>query len=97
MSLSYAASNGFTVVVTQLLEDDTADVNLPDQFGRTPLSWAAGNGHKAVVKELLNHGQADLTSTDLEYGKTPLLWARLLTSQFTSVCRLHIMGSTIRH
>jgi ankyrin repeat protein len=47
---------GFKVVGAQLLEDNTAEVNLPDQWGRTPLSWAAGNGHKAVVKQSLDNG-----------------------------------------
>src|SRR5579871_2278330 len=51
--LSWAAGNGYDMVVHQLLEIDGVEPDLQDsQYGQTPLSWAAGGGHEAVVKLL---------------------------------------------
>jgi ankyrin repeat protein len=50
------------------------DVDLADEYGRTPLCYASMNGHQAVVQLLLNRG-ADIESKDNQTGQTPLLWA----------------------
>ena len=50
--------------------DAGADVNAPDESGRTPLHLAAGEGHLEVVQELLTLG-ATLNAVDAD-GKTPL-------------------------
>ncbi|KAL5362033.1 hypothetical protein BJX96DRAFT_185764 [Aspergillus floccosus] len=50
-----------------------ADLDLKDDFGRTPVSWAAANGHKGVVEYLVEKGAGLETKT--KHGRTPLLWA----------------------
>jgi len=73
--LSWAAGNGYGVIVNLLLKKDDVDIDLKDsQYGRTPLWWAAQNGHDAVVKLLLETGNVDVDTKD-EYGQTPLWWA----------------------
>ena len=63
--LSWAAENGRTAVVSQLLRPTMgnrigAKVDTMDIVKRTPLSRAAGAGHKDVVELLLEH-EADQT------------------------------------
>ena len=50
--------------------DAGADVNAPDESGKTPLHLAAGEGHLEVVRELLTLG-ATLNASD-DDGDTPL-------------------------
>ena len=71
--LSWAAGNGHTAVVKQLL-DKGAELETKDtEYGQTPLSWAAESGQEAVVKQLLDKG-AEL-ETKSNSGWTPLSWA----------------------
>ncbi|KAH6664496.1 hypothetical protein B0J14DRAFT_523182, partial [Halenospora varia] len=56
--------------VVKLLLDQGADVNLKDNYKRTPLHQASVNGHTKVVQLLLDQG-ADVNSKDSD-GKTPL-------------------------
>ncbi|KAN0070487.1 hypothetical protein V8E54_011356 [Elaphomyces granulatus] len=85
-ALSWAAGNGFDVIVKLLIKGPRISLNavkLPfrkgakvdsvDRYGRTALSYAAWNGHMATVKLLLGAG-ARVDSTD-EIGGTPLSYA----------------------
>ena len=86
-ALSWAAGNGFDVVVKLLTKGPRISLNgivkLPfrkgakvdsaDKYGRTALSYAAWNGHIATVKLLLRAG-ARVNSWD-EIGGTPLSYA----------------------
>lgn len=49
---------------------NAADINLPDEKGRTPLHVSVENGHIFVIKILIKHN-ATVNSKDKE-GKTPL-------------------------
>jgi hypothetical protein len=70
--LSWAAGNGYDIVVNVLLKKDNINPNLKDgQSGRAPLSWAAYSGHEAVVNLLLETGKAEVDLKD-KYGRTPL-------------------------
>jgi ankyrin repeat domain-containing protein 50 len=65
-AISWAAGNGFDVVVKLLIKGtgrdfrrifrERAQVNLVDKYGRTPLVYAVLNRHAAVVKRLLTAG-----------------------------------------
>lgn len=70
--LSYAAANGHTLTVSNLL-DYKGFVDAADFQRRTPLSWAAAFGHIATSRLLLLHN-ADQNSQDVD-GKTPLIYA----------------------
>ena len=86
-ALSWAAGNGFDVIVKLLIKGPRISLNgivkLPfrkgakvdsgDRYGRTALSYAAWNGHIATVKLLLRAG-ARVNSWD-EIGGTPLSYA----------------------
>ena len=50
-ALHYAAEEGYTNIVAQLLADD-ADVNVKNKRGETPLALAVLSGRKATVKLL---------------------------------------------
>jgi len=52
-SLSYAAGDGYGMVVKLLLEQEEVNPDLIDNIGRTPLSYAAGGRYEGVVKLLL--------------------------------------------
>lgn len=70
--LSYAAANGHTLTVGNLL-DNKGFVDAADFKRRTPLSWAAAFGHIATSRLLLLHN-ADPNNQDVD-GKTPLIYA----------------------
>lgn len=70
--LSYAAANGHTLTVSNLLHSK-AFVDAADFQRRTALSWAAAYGHIATCRILLLHN-ADPNSQDVD-GKTPLIYA----------------------
>ena len=86
-ALSWAAGNGFDVIVKLLIKGPRislnsivklpfrkgAKVNSADRYGRTALTYAAWNGHVATVKLLLRAG-ARVNSRD-EIGGTPLSYA----------------------
>ncbi|RYC81153.1 hypothetical protein BFJ63_vAg15952 [Fusarium oxysporum f. sp. narcissi] len=65
---------GQEAIVKLLLATEGVDVNLKDDYGRTPLSWASENGHEEIVKLLLATEGVDVDSKD-DYGRTPLSWA----------------------
>src|SRR5712664_2457181 len=85
-AISWAAGNGFDVVVKLLIKGISrrlkgiklpfrkkAKVNYVDRYGRTPLVYAVWNGHVAVVKRLLEAG-ARINVTD-DIGGTALSYA----------------------
>ncbi|KAN0073000.1 ankyrin [Elaphomyces granulatus] len=86
-ALSWAAGNGFDVIVKLLIKGPRiswngivklpfrkgAEVDSADRYGRTALSYAVWNGHIATVKLLLRAG-ARVDSAD-EIGGTPLSYA----------------------
>ncbi|RFU25922.1 hypothetical protein B7463_g10416, partial [Scytalidium lignicola] len=75
--LSWAAGNGYDMVVGLLLVKDIIYPDLKDsQSGRTPLSWAAGGGHDAVVQLLISTNKVEFDSKD-NYSQTPLSWAAM--------------------
>lgn len=70
--LLFAAQEGFTDVVRELVEKGGADVNqvMRGCFGVTALQMAAQNGHLETVKYLVEKG-ADVNSED-DRGDGPL-------------------------
>lgn len=71
-SLHDACFNGAKEMVEKELKRG-ADVNKPDEGGRTPLMLAAYNGHTAIVRSLLQQG-AKVNVQDAE-GRTALMYA----------------------
>lgn len=55
-ALHLAAARGYNEVCQVLVTAGGADVNFPDNLGRSPLHTAAINGHLAVVSDLLRLG-----------------------------------------
>ena len=55
------APNQFLAVVTYLVEEHGADVNLSDSWGYRPLHYAASRGDNELVEYLVSHG-ADVTT-----------------------------------
>ena len=51
-----------------------SNVEVKDDFNRTPLSWAAEKGHEDVVRLLLGREGVDINAKD-DGGMTPLSWA----------------------
>ncbi|KAN0081080.1 Ankyrin repeat-containing domain protein [Elaphomyces granulatus] len=85
-AISWAAGNGFDVVVELLIKGIShrlngiklpfrkkAKVDSVDRYGRTPLVYAVWNGHVAVVKRLLRAG-ARINAAD-DIGGTALSYA----------------------
>lgn len=67
--LHLAAYFGVEKAAIQLL-DQSRDVNVRDNHGRTPLWWAAQHGHTSLIRVLVARGSVlDLQD---KYGKTPL-------------------------
>lgn len=58
----------------QLLLDRGADINLPNEEGRTPLSIAASKGNKEGIKILLKQPNIAIDQAD-QTKKTPLMYA----------------------
>ncbi|XP_021348411.1 uncharacterized protein LOC110447195 [Mizuhopecten yessoensis] len=56
--LHKAATLGDIDLLKRCIEEENADVNLPDDAGNTPLCMATQNSHGAVVDILLQHGAA---------------------------------------
>lgn len=112
-ALSWAAGQGFEVVVKLLIENAGAlrrlklplrkvpEIDIADKYGRTPLFYAVWNGNPSVVKQLLNAGaQAD---SEDEIGGTPLSYAvcyrheKVIDLLFKSRTQLGIEEDTIKH
>ena len=85
-AISWAAGNGFDVVVKLLIKGinrrlkgiklpfrKKAQVDSVDRYGRTPLVYAVWNGHVAVVKRLLKAGARINLADDI--GGTALSYA----------------------
>jgi hypothetical protein len=70
-SLHYACWYGHLDIVTCLVNDYKANVNVQNDCGSTPLQFAAGNGHKYIVKCLLECPRINTTLTDNQ-GRTAL-------------------------
>ncbi|KAI0869975.1 hypothetical protein GGS24DRAFT_128856 [Hypoxylon argillaceum] len=68
-TLSILSQLGLDVAIKLFLKNGS-DIEMRDNYGKTPLSWAAEGGHEAVVKLLVEKG-ADL-ETPNNYGQTPL-------------------------
>lgn len=58
----------------RLLLDRGADVNFPNETGRTPLSIAASKGNKEGLEILLTQPKTEINQAD-ETNKTPLMYA----------------------
>jgi hypothetical protein len=59
--------------VVRLLLQQGAELEMKDNYGRTPLSYATGDGHEAIATLLLDRG-ADVKSKNLA-NRTPFWWA----------------------
>lgn len=70
--LLWAAKDGHEVL-TRILVDKGAEVNLHDEAGQTPLAWAAWSGHASVVNLLLDTNAA--VDPKNKHGTTPLSFA----------------------
>jgi ankyrin repeat protein len=69
-----AVPNNFIPTVKYLVEEQGADVNLPDSWGYTPLHYAAVRGDNEMIKYLVSKG-ADVAHTSV-LGQTPVDLAR---------------------
>ena len=72
-TLRSATEKGEAHLITLLLSAG-ADVNVADDFGRTPLSEAVKNDDTKCLKLLLDAPGIEVNKTD-KYGDTPLYWA----------------------
>jgi hypothetical protein len=57
-----------------LVENSEVDLNIRDNWGRSPLWEAASSGYKTIVELLLDSDKVDPEARD-EQGRTPLLAA----------------------
>ena len=65
--LGIAAEKGNLEILKLLLEKGTnVNVNMPNNFGRTPLWLASAHGHIDVVRELLKQKGIDLDKDELD-------------------------------
>ena len=60
-------------MLEMLMEEEGADVNIPNNNGNTPLMIATRNGHTEIARMLIDRG-ADVNIPD-NNGNTPLTWA----------------------
>lgn len=75
--LMIASMQGYANIVEYLLqneEENVAEVNSANKYGRTALMYATAGGHVAVIEALIASG-ADLNAVDI-YGNTPLTIAK---------------------
>lgn len=91
-ALTLACRHGYFGVVKQLV-DKGADIEVIDEFNRTPLSWAALNGHVSVV-ELLLVRNATVDRADM-LNHTALLWA--METREREIVKLLLQKSTSPH
>lgn len=68
-ALSYACEKGRCRLVSLLLDDDSADVNMADRDGNTPLMYAAMSGDVETLREILQVVVKYRLSVDLRNKK----------------------------
>lgn len=59
--------------IENVTQDEMAQINAKDRFGRTALAWAAWQGDSAATRALLSQ-KPDLNIAD-DYGRTPIIYA----------------------
>jgi ankyrin repeat protein len=88
----WAAKNG-NADITQLLIDASANPNVTNKVGKTPVAIAAESGHVEVLKMIVESG-GDIESVD-QIGGTPLLWASGLSKNPATVGYLIEVGGNV--
>lgn len=91
-ALAAAAAEGHTQIIRALVKTGGADINLPDQAGRTPLFYAIEQNQLGSLRTLLTLG-ADVNAQDV-LGATPLMLAAAKNQQ--SCFNLLMRQKTIR-
>ena len=71
--LHNACREGDLQQVRALVEQNSADVEARDTYGRTPMHWACEEGHLEVLQYLVLHG-GDIRTPD-GVARTPMHWA----------------------
>ena len=71
--IHFASMGGILSVVQNLIEKLTVDINIKDNYEKTPLHYACENGHLQNVEYLYSKG-ADMEANDYD-GRTPLHYA----------------------
>lgn len=74
-----AASQGFTSIIETVFRMDSKIVDVPTNYGETPLFKAAASGHVPVIEMLVRLG-SEAIDTPNKYGCTPM---------FAAACRGH--------
>jgi len=89
-SLMWAAWNGHTSTVTELVERHRARVEAADNDGMTSLMYAAAKGHTSTVTELVERHRARVEAADND-GMTSLMYAAAKghTSTVTELVERH--------
>eukprot|EP00947_MAST-08B_sp_MAST-8B-sp1_P003347 g3347.t1 len=72
--LLIAAHKGYDEVVSVLIKEGKATVDLATKDGRTPLFIATAHGHDKVISVLIKEGKATVDLADKD-GRTPLFMA----------------------
>ena len=72
--LHWAAFQGNTQYLKQLVADSGVNINATDEDSKTALHWAAFQGNIAGVKVLIAVDGVNIDAIDV-YGNTPLHWA----------------------
>ena len=72
-ALISASRDGQIEMLEMLMEEEGADVNIPNNNGNTPLMIATRNGNTEIARMLIDRG-ADVNIPD-NNGNTPLTWA----------------------
>ncbi|KAL8402397.1 hypothetical protein RB596_008966 [Gaeumannomyces avenae] len=85
------SKHGLAKALEVILPNSNHIIDIPDNYGRTPLSYAASAGHEAVVKLLLGTGIVDVDSMD-RGGLTPL--SRAAFSGHEAVVKLLLATGT---
>ena len=73
--LCIAAKLGKTEMVRLLLKRPDLDLNMTDQYGKTPLLHATCRGNESTVSLLLKHSRSDHNSVDVNKRSTSLTTA----------------------
>ena len=95
-ALSYACEKGRCRLVSLLLDDDSADVNMADRDGNTPLMYAAMSGDVATLREILQVVVKYRLSVDLRNKKgfsAYLLAARMANTECAKILKTEAKAS----